>query len=145
MTTRMMVRNGAECLGRSAPSLRSVLRCAPSQRATLASPGAPTPVRLGVGGAGRSMVSIRASSVTTTADAAAATSASAPFKRHERIAAIKVTTPVLPRRAAVDRRRAIGPRPVFAPLLSTFPRDSRAATAPSTRPAPRRSHPPPRP
>ena len=39
MTTRMMVRNGAECLGRSAPSLRSVLRCAPSQRATLASPG----------------------------------------------------------------------------------------------------------
>lgn len=90
MTTRMMVRNGAECLGRSAPSLRSVLRCAPStQRATLASPGAPTPVRLGVGGAGRSMVSIRASSVTTTADTAAATSASAPFKRHERIAAIK--------------------------------------------------------
>ena len=94
MTTRMMVRNGAECLGRSAPSLRSVLRCAPSQRATLASPGAPTPVRLGVGGAGRSMVSIRASSVTTTADTAAATSASAPFKRHERIAAIKVRAPV---------------------------------------------------
>lgn len=118
MTTRMMVRNGAECLGRSAPSLRSVLRCAPStQRATLASPGAPTPVRLGVGGAGRSMVSIRASSVTTTADTAAATSASAPFKRHERIAAIKVRAPVrgpgmpYPQNSAFSRPSLLNPNP----------------------------------
>mmetsp|Transcript_3086 Transcript_3086/g.13891 ORF Transcript_3086/g.13891 Transcript_3086/m.13891 type:complete len:637 (-) Transcript_3086:39-1949(-) len=91
MTTRMMVRNGAECLGRSGQSLRSVLRCAGSSRTSLASPGASTrSVRLGQSASvGRSLVSIRASSVTTTADAAAATSAAAPFKRHERIAAIK--------------------------------------------------------
>ena len=95
MTTRMMVRNGAECLGRSGQSLRSVLRCAGSSRTSLASPGASTPVRLGQSASvGRSLVSIRASSVTTTADAAAATSAAAPFKRHERIAAIKVRAPV---------------------------------------------------
>ena len=96
MTTRMMVRNGAECLGRSGQSLRSVLRCAGSSRTSLASPGASTrSVRLGQSASvGRSLVSIRASSVTTTADAAAATSAAAPFKRHERIAAIKVRAPV---------------------------------------------------
>ena len=96
MTTRMMVRNGAECLGRSGQSLRSVLRCAGSSRTSLASPGASTrSVRLGQSASvGRSLVSIRASSVTTTSDAAAATSAAAPFKRHERIAAIKVRAPV---------------------------------------------------
>ena len=86
----------------------------PSQRATPASPGAPTPVRLGVGGAGRSMVSIRASSVTTTADTAAA-SASAPFKRHERIAAIKVRagsrTRILSTESRLSRPSLLNPNP----------------------------------
>ena len=119
MTTRMMVRNGAECLGRSGQSLRSVLRCAGSSRTSLASPGASTrSVRLGQSASvGRSLVSIRASSVTTTADAAAATSAAAPFKRHERIAAIKVRAPVrgpgmpYPQNSAFSRPSLLNPNP----------------------------------
>ena len=123
MTTRMVVRNGACCLGRSAAS--SAFTIAGARRPTSGpaappSPGAPPPRR--------DAPVVRA--VATDAATDATTSAAKPFKRHERIAAIKVRAP--------SRARALG-RPPLAPTRAPYPNPSRRVPPRPARPYPLRT------
>ena len=120
MTTRMVVRSGACCLGRSAAtsafSIAGARRPASvPRRATL--PG-------GVSPASRRAFVVRA--VATDAATDTTTSAAKPFKRHERIAAIKVRASPVPRG-----------RPPGAPTRAPYPNPSRRAP-----PNPAPPHPP---
>ena len=124
MTTRMVVRNGACCLGRSAASSAFTIAGArrPAsvpRRATL--PG-------GVSPASRRAFVVRA--VATDAATDTTTSAAKPFKRHERIAAIKVRAP--------SRARALG-RPPLAPTRAPYPNPSRRVPPRPARPYPLRT------
>ena len=149
MTTRMMVRNGAECLG--APPRRSAPCCdAPPRRGRRSRARAPDAGEAR-GRRRRALDGLDSRElVTTTADTAAATSASAPFKRHERIAAIKVRAPVRgpgmpypqnpPSRPSLPNPNP-DPRPVSvhprartrASPASAIPCSSAAGSAPSAR------------
>ena len=116
MTTRMVVRNGACC-----SSLRGLLRFYHRRRAP-AHLGAPPRHPLG-GAAPASRRAFVVRAVATDAATDATTSAAKPFKRHERIAAIKVRAP--------SRARALG-RPPWRPLARPI-----QIPAVASRPAPR--------
>ena len=95
MTTRLVVRNGVGCLGRRAASSAFSTRGAPSRPATsrrVAIPG--------------SRVDFAVRAVATDVDTKTTTK---PFRRHERIASIKV------RPDPSDRTRGSTPRPSPAP------------------------------
>ena len=93
MTRLATVGNGAGCLGRQASRGASRAMCALASPNSISSSLAPRKVSHGAVTLSRPrvMVGVRAAS-TTTADetSTAAPAAAIPFKRHERIAAIKV-------------------------------------------------------